>query len=181
MKYYSLASILLITGVFAGSDMHRGTAPILTERLDLSPGQQEQIETLRFEHKQEMIDLKADLEKAQLRMRRMRDQDGNDRRKLEDQYDRVANKRIQIQKKRFGHQLDVRGTLNSEQREKFDRFNKRMKREKRQHRCDEFQHDGRCTKGRHGHGKDSREGQQRQGEQNGDRRPDGGRPPRDGN
>jgi hypothetical protein len=83
--------------------------------LDLSEEQRESMETLRMEHRMEMIDLQAEQRKLRLEMMMELKESDPDRGKLEAILDKIAAVEEKIGRRRLAHLLDVRKVLNDDQ------------------------------------------------------------------
>lgn len=86
--------------------------------LGLTPDQQARLDRLMFEHRDQMIDLRASLEKAELRLREMMDAVKFDERAALEQIDRVTTARSLVEKSRAAMQVRTRAILTAEQWQK---------------------------------------------------------------
>jgi Spy/CpxP family protein refolding chaperone len=106
--------------------------------LGLTPDQRARLDHLAFEHRDRMIDLRAALEKAGLRLREMMDDVRFDERAALEQIDRVAAARSLVEKHRAGMLVKTRAVLTPEQwaktRERLMEKRREMRDEKREFR-----------------------------------------------
>ena len=89
--------------------------PRIVEFLHLSPEQQEQIDTLVYEHARKMIGLNADLEGARLGLSREVDAANFDPAKVRSAFEVFQNARRVLETERFEMLLAVRQVLSSQQ------------------------------------------------------------------
>jgi Spy/CpxP family protein refolding chaperone len=116
----------------------------VVQDLGLSPDQQKALDGLMLSHEDKMIDLKAAMEKEELRMRDLLDRPALDERATLEQVDRTLATRTQLQRNRAVMFVKVRGILTPEQWAKArERLQERRqefreeRREFRQHRKEE--------------------------------------------
>jgi Spy/CpxP family protein refolding chaperone len=83
--------------------------------LGLTPDQQARLDKLMFEHRDQMIDLRAALEKAELRLRELMDDPAFNERAALEQLDRVAAARSLVEKSRAAMLIKTRTILTPEQ------------------------------------------------------------------
>jgi protein CpxP len=86
--------------------------------LGLTPDQQARLDKLMFEHRDQMIDLRAGLEKAELRLREIMDAPRFDERAALEQIDRVTAARSLVEKHRAAMLVQTRSVLTPEQWQK---------------------------------------------------------------
>lgn len=104
----------------------RGPGPMAhLEELGLSGQQKDRIEAIRDAQRREGIEVRRDLELAQLDMRKLMRDDAPDRRAIESQIDRIAALRARLQKSRVGTMLEVRDVLTPQQRQKLEQLRER--------------------------------------------------------
>jgi len=124
------ALILLLITVFAVSAIGQpmqgppghGKAPLqMMEKLNLTEKQEEQLQDLRFDMEAKMIGLKADLQTERLKLRKMKQADEVNKKKLYAQIEKVGAVKIKMEKTRTDHQLAMRKVLTDEQFETFRR------------------------------------------------------------
>lgn len=110
-------SLMLSGAVLAMRDGPRGERGM--RDLGLDKEQIEQLETMRMEHRLEMIDLRAEQRTLRLKMH-MELRDGEpDQAELERMVEKIADVRERIAKRRLGHLLAARKILNDDQWEQF--------------------------------------------------------------
>jgi len=86
--------------------------------LNLTKEQSDKIADLRDKQERRAIDLRAQIQTAQLDLRKLMRADKPDKAAIGKQIDRVSALRADLQKSRVGTMLDVREILTPEQREK---------------------------------------------------------------
>jgi len=91
-------------------------------QLGLTAPQREKIEAIQDAERRGAIEIRKDLELAQLDMHRLMKADSPDRRAIDVQIDRVAELRTRLHKARVNAMLDVRGVLTPQQREKLEQL-----------------------------------------------------------
>ena len=94
-------------------------------RLSLSDAQRRRIDDIRFSHRKRAIEMRTNLETANLELGRLMRADAPDRRAIDAQIDRIAEMRASLTKERVSGLFEVRSVLTPEQRrewrEGFDR------------------------------------------------------------
>ena len=98
--------------------MGRGAAALA--ELDLTEQQKDRIEAIHDKQRRSAIEIRKNLELAQLDMRKLVRADTPDRRAIETQVDRMSGLRAQLQKSQLNSMLDVRGVLTPEQLQKLE-------------------------------------------------------------
>lgn len=110
-----LISIFAIPAVFAqrsdGWNFKR-----LQSKLNLSDTQKEQIEKLRTDHQKTMIDLRAELEKAQIELRELTSKPDFTRNDFLAAQNKIADFRKEIQLSHANHRMDVLDLMTKDQR-----------------------------------------------------------------
>lgn len=116
----------------------------VAQELGLSPDQRKALDGLMLSQEEKMIDLKAALEKEELRLRDLLDRPTLDERAVLQQVDRTLAARMELQRNRMAMFIKVRGILTPEQWAKAkDRLQEKRRefreerREFRRHRMDE--------------------------------------------
>lgn len=104
--------------------------------LDLTPDQQARLDKLMFEHQDQMIDLRASLEKAELRLRELMDDAKFDERAALEQIDRVTAARSLVEKHRAAMLVRTRAVLTVEQWQKARERLMERRQERREDRRD---------------------------------------------
>ena len=106
--------------------------------LGLTPDQQARLDKLMFEHRDQMIDLRAGLEKAELRLREMMDDPVFNERGALEQIDRVTAARSLVEKHRAAMLVKTRTILSPEQwnkaKERLMERRREMREERREFR-----------------------------------------------
>jgi Spy/CpxP family protein refolding chaperone len=132
MKNFIL--FLVITVIAAGSSFAQPRwqgRMLMHERLNLTEEQQKQIEEIRFTHRDEMIDLNADIQKQTLNLRKLRTSGDLNRAEYLKEVEKLNELKSQKAVKRAEHQMEVRELLTPEQREQLRSFDKQMRKGKR--------------------------------------------------
>ncbi|MCP4566349.1 MAG: periplasmic heavy metal sensor [FCB group bacterium] len=88
------------------------------KELDLSDDQMEKMETIRFEHQNQMIDIRADLKKAQLAKRHEMHSDNPDKNKILLIVKEVSDIKAKMAEMLVNHRFDMRDLLTQEQIDK---------------------------------------------------------------
>lgn len=117
--------------------------PDLIKSLNITPDQQKRMDDIFQKSRLELIDLRAALEKQEVIMRPMMDENPPDTNKILAQIDRVAQARADLEKGNARMLLGIRGVLTPDQWTKLQsdhEFNRRVV--VRRFRHDEEQHDG---------------------------------------
>jgi len=92
------------------------------KQLDLTEQQEDRIEAIHDKQRRSAIEIRKNLELAQLDMRKLMRADTPDRRAIETQVDRMSGLRGQLQKSQVNSLLDVRGVLTPEQLQKLEQL-----------------------------------------------------------
>ncbi len=99
-----------------------GPPPIPVKELNLSEEQQDKIADLRMDQREEMIDLRARLEKQELQLKKLQREDSPNQKKIHAQIDRIGATRVEMAKLRADHHLEVRALLSPEQQKQMKEF-----------------------------------------------------------
>ena len=124
-KQMSLVMLLglLTTGLMAqGYDRpnrSQGHPRSLKSELNLTVEQEAQMQKVREDHQEVMIDLRADHEKAQLQLRKLMREETPNKKKIHSQIEKVGSIELKMDKARIDHRLDMRQLLTAEQRNIF--------------------------------------------------------------
>ncbi|MBT3254414.1 MAG: periplasmic heavy metal sensor [Candidatus Marinimicrobia bacterium] len=94
------------------------------QEMQLTEEQEDQMQDLRYAHEKILIGLKADLKTAQLELKKLKQADEPNKKKIHAQIEKVGKQRIAIDKARADHHLEVRKVLTAEQ---FKVFKKKMR------------------------------------------------------
>jgi Spy/CpxP family protein refolding chaperone len=106
--------------------MGMGTGPMAhLKELGLTEQQRDRIEAIHDTQRRGGIELRKDLELAQLDMQKLMRADAPDRRAIETHIDRIAGLRAQLHKARVNTMLDVRSVLTPQQRQKLEQLRER--------------------------------------------------------
>jgi Spy/CpxP family protein refolding chaperone len=107
--------------------MHQdGNKENLREQLNLSEDQMKKIDDLRLIHNEKMIDIKAELAKKKLEMKKLRSGDELSRNELLKITKEMSEIKIKIAVEKVNHQMDVYDQLSKEQKKIWSKmhFNK---------------------------------------------------------
>ena len=94
---------------------HWWNDPAMVEKLKLSDEQRKAMDTILLEHREKLIDLRANLEKAELVMEPMMREDQPNETQILAQIDKVAMARADLEKANARFLLAIRGKLTPEQ------------------------------------------------------------------
>jgi Spy/CpxP family protein refolding chaperone len=94
----------------------------MMEKLNLSDEQKEKIQALRLNHRKEMIDLKADLEKAELALNELKTKKNFSRNDYLSAVEKINTAENKISLSRANHRMDVYELLTDKQKEEFWEF-----------------------------------------------------------
>lgn len=89
--------------------------PHMIERLKLTDDQRKAMDQILYEHREKLIDLQANLEKAELAMQPLMSADQPDRAAMEAQIDKVVQARAALERANSLFLLDIRMKLTSDQ------------------------------------------------------------------
>jgi Spy/CpxP family protein refolding chaperone len=92
------------------------------EELELTDQQVDQIETMRTEHQLAMIDRRAELQKAELRLRKLMQEGDAPERDVNAAIDEVARLRADMQKARYQQHQQMLSVLTDAQRDKLEQL-----------------------------------------------------------
>ncbi len=87
------------------------------ENLNLNEGQRTKVDELRNIHQKEMIDLRAELQKAQLDVREIKNKADFKRNDLINAVEKISSIKNKIALKRANHQMDIYELLDENQKE----------------------------------------------------------------
>jgi Spy/CpxP family protein refolding chaperone len=99
----------------AGAFNHWWNNPRMIERLKLTDDQCKAMDEILYGHREKLIDLQANLQKAELAMEPMMSADQPDRAAMEAQIDKVVEARAALERANSLFLLDIRMKLNSDQ------------------------------------------------------------------
>jgi len=102
--------------------------PAVVERLKLVEEQQDRIHGLVYEHSLRMIDLKADLDREELKLRNSVEQDRLDAEQVRAAFTAFQGARGKLEMERFELLLSIRQVLTSEQWQELQSLHRDMKR-----------------------------------------------------
>lgn len=114
-------SIIFIFALFADVNAQmrkdrKERSPRLHEELNLTAEQESKLDDLRNEHQKQMIDLRAELDKARLENQTLRRSDELNRSDILDQTNKMNSIKNKMAEMRTNHFMDVYSNLNDEQR-----------------------------------------------------------------
>lgn len=98
-----------------GAFGHWWNSPRMIERLKLTDDQRKAMDQILYEHREKLIDLQANLEKAELAMEPMMSADQPDRAAMEAQIDKVVQARAALERANSMFLLDIRMKLTADQ------------------------------------------------------------------
>jgi len=106
-------------------DRHPGLGMLLrlSDELELTKEQIDQVEQKMYNFRQEMIDKRAQLQKMKLEMRRMQQND-TDESAILNQIDKIGQIKIDLAKMRYQHHNDMKSVLNAAQIDKLEELKK---------------------------------------------------------
>jgi len=96
--------------------------PKIAERLKLTDEQRKAFDGILLAHREKLIDLRANLEKAELEMESLIDTDQPDEAKILSQIDKVAQARAELEKANARFLLAIRNKLTAEQWKQIQAF-----------------------------------------------------------
>jgi Spy/CpxP family protein refolding chaperone len=109
---------------------------VMKVKLNLTEAQIEAVEKFHFDHQIEMIDLKADLEKKKLEMKKLKRNGNYTRAEFVNKVKVISSAKQNIASVKANHKMDIYESLTEEQKNIFDKmgnhYGKNMKRMKRQ-------------------------------------------------
>ncbi len=121
----ALAFLLASASALAGRGMMgagKGPPPAVAKKAlkdaGLSDQQIRRIETLRLESDKQALDIRHEIQKERLELRRLMQAEKPDRASIFKQLDRISGLQLQLKKSRVGHMLDVRAEMTAEQWDK---------------------------------------------------------------
>lgn len=89
--------------------------PQMVERLKLSDDQRKAMDQILFQHREKLVDLQANLEKAELAMQPFMSADSPDQKAMEAQIDRIVQARSELERANARFLLDIRMKLTPDQ------------------------------------------------------------------
>lgn len=96
--------------------------PRIAAALKITPDQQKQMDSILFEHREKLIDLRANLQRSELEMEPLMDADEPNRAAVEAQIDKVVAARAALEKANSNFLLDIRMKLTPGQWEQIKNF-----------------------------------------------------------
>lgn len=122
MKNKILFPALLLTILFAtfsSAQPGRGFGKgYIFDKLNLTEEQENKFDDMRIKHQKEMVDLKSELEKAQLDLKQLTNDGNYSRNDFLSAHKKVQTARTKIGDSWANHRMDMRDILTSEQRTK---------------------------------------------------------------
>jgi hypothetical protein len=92
------------------------------QKLNLTEEQQEKVDALKFDHQNEMIDLKANLEKKEIEMAELKNKSNYTREEFLNKVNEIISARNEIALSLANHQMDVYQLLDDNQKKEWDKF-----------------------------------------------------------
>jgi Spy/CpxP family protein refolding chaperone len=89
------------------------------QELQLTSEQEDQMRTLRYNLEKKLIQLQANLKTEQLELKKLKQADEPNKKKIHAQIEKVGQERIALEKARADHHLEIRKILTVEQYRKF--------------------------------------------------------------
>jgi len=119
--FIALISTQFVYGQMEKHGMHQGFQhKMMMKKLNLTDSQQEAIQDLRFNHKNEMIDLKADLEKKKLALQELKSRGNYTRDEFLSKVKSISNAKEKNALAIANHKMDVYELLTDDQRKIFN-------------------------------------------------------------
>lgn len=119
--FIALISTQFVYGQMERRGMHQGSKhEMMMEKLNLTDSQQEAIRDLHFNHQNEMIDLKADLEKKKLAMQELKSRGNYTRDEFLNKVKSISNAKEKNALAMANHKMDVYELLTDDQRKIFN-------------------------------------------------------------
>ena len=118
-------------GNFQGHEFHKGDFKgMMLEKLNLTDEQKAAVEKLKLKHQEEMIDLKADLEKKELALKELTNNGNYSRDDFVNAVKAISAAKNNIALSFANHRMDIYELLTPEQKKTFDNmrdnFRKKM-------------------------------------------------------
>ncbi len=122
-----ISFLIVIAGTFTFAQPERegrrdNMREKMIEKLNLTDQQQTQIEEIRFAHQEKMIDLKADVEKKELGLKKLQSSTNFSRGDYIANIEEIISAENIIKLERANHQMDVYELLDAEQQETWNRM-----------------------------------------------------------
>lgn len=131
-----------VSGQFKDRGNFRGDhREMMIEKLQLTEDQQEAIEELRFEHQNEMIDLKSDVQRKKLQLQELKRSGNYTREEFLASVKSLSEAKQQIALVKANHRMDVYELLTDEQKETFDKIRPRRDEGRQQLKNKRFRRD----------------------------------------
>jgi Spy/CpxP family protein refolding chaperone len=116
-----LLSLLIVFALFNDADAQKRRNSSenfirMHENLNLTKQQTSKLEDLRIKHQEQMIDFRAELDKARLENQKLRRSDKLNRSEFLNQTKKMSSIKNKMAEARANHLMDVYETLNDEQR-----------------------------------------------------------------
>jgi len=144
-----LVAMFLLTGSILGQELKKmglldlqgkwWKVPKIVEEAKLTPTQVEKIENIFLEHKKNLIDLKARLEKDQLDFQILLSKETINRDNVLAKLDQISETRAQITKQTVVMQMDIYDLLSPEQRSTLEKIRVRIHLKQLRHRMERRQ------------------------------------------
>lgn len=132
-----LSFLIVIAGAFTFAQKPRenrrdNMRVKMIEKLNLTDQQQTQIEEIRFNHQEKMIDLKADVEKKKLALKELQSSGNFSREDYVAMVEEKISAKNKIAIEKANHQMDVYELLDAEQQETWSKM--KMMKEGKHHK-----------------------------------------------
>lgn len=128
--FSALISVLLISGNIFSQENRRGERDgfkyreRIEERLNLTDEQSAKIETLRLDHRKQMIDLRADVEKKEIEMQELKNKPDYSRDDFLKKVNDIISAKNKIELARANQQMDVYQLLDENQKKEWNKLKK---------------------------------------------------------
>ena len=96
--------------------------PRIVARLKITPDQQKELDNILLQHREKLIDMRANLQKSELEMEPLMNADEPNRAAIEAQIDKVVAARAALEKANSNFLLDIRMKLTPDQWEQIKNF-----------------------------------------------------------
>lgn len=142
MKFKIFAFIAIISALLISRDLFAQEMMVhernknqmqIHQKLNLTEEQQVKVEALRFSHQEEMVDLKANLEKRKIEMAELKNKGNYTRDEFLGKTNEIISARNKIALSLANHQMDVYQILDETQKKEWNKFSSEFG-EKRQKR-----------------------------------------------
>ena len=124
-----LAFLIVLAGAFTFAQRQKENRrdnihENMVEKLNLTDEQQSQIEEIRFNHQEKVIDLKADVKKKELALKELQSTNDFSRSDYIANIEQIISAQNKIKLANANHRMDVYELLDTEQQETWNKMNK---------------------------------------------------------